>query len=63
MANVEEFNNKFDEPVDIDDAHNALNRFINGKQKLHIPARAEDDDMLICRALMELKKLRKQKKW
>ncbi|OZB98111.1 hypothetical protein [Paenibacillus sp. XY044] len=54
----EEFNELYKEPVDLFEAQAALNRFINGKGVLRIPARPDDDDMLISRALSELKKLR-----
>jgi hypothetical protein len=58
--NQEEFNKIYKEPVDLNEAHEALSRFIDGKQILQIPARPNDDDMLLSRALMELKELRKE---
>lgn len=54
----DEFNKKYNEPVDLVEAHAALNRFINGKGILRIPASPDDDDMLISRALTELKNMR-----
>jgi hypothetical protein len=61
--NQEEFWRKCKEPVDIDEAHEALKRFIDHKGKLHIPARPNDDDMLLSRSLRELKELREKIKY
>jgi prespore-specific regulator len=41
----------------INDARQALYRFCNGKQTLSVPARDEDDDFLISKALDEFEKL------
>lgn len=54
----EEFDKKCKEPINILAAHSALSRFIDGRGKLHIPVRPEDDDMLISRALNELHEAR-----
>ncbi|MFI2856897.1 hypothetical protein ACH6EH_07125 [Paenibacillus sp. JSM ZJ436] len=57
--NQEEFNEQYKQPVDLDEVHAALQRFINGKGRLCVPARPDDDDMLICRLMYEVKKYRK----
>lgn len=46
------------QPVDLKKTRDSISRFIDGKYRLSIPANADDDDMLICRALDELEKYR-----
>ncbi|GAB6989546.1 hypothetical protein [Paenibacillus pini] len=58
----EEFEKQYEEPVDLDGVHEALKRFINGRGKMSIPASPDDDDMLICRLMNELKKYREFRK-
>ncbi len=46
--------------VDLKEARIALQRFVQGRGRVHIPARADDDDLLIDDALTELEELRTQ---
>lgn len=56
----EEFMLKRLEPVDIEVAYDALQRFIDsGYCRMRVPARLDDDDMILSRALDELKRYRK----
>ncbi|KAA9007282.1 hypothetical protein F4V43_02000 [Paenibacillus spiritus] len=54
----EEFDKGYKEPVDLDEVHAALKRFINGKARLSIPASPDDDDMLVSRLMDEVKRYR-----
>lgn len=56
--NQEEFERQCKEPVDINECHKALQKFIDRTFSLSVPARPDDPDMLICRAFNELVKLR-----
>jgi hypothetical protein len=52
------FNAECKEPVDIKKAHEALDRWIHRKAVLPVPASANDDDIILSRALDELEALR-----
>lgn len=52
------FEDRWNEPVDTEACREALQRFIDGKQRLCIPANHDDDDILLTRALDELDRLR-----
>ncbi|MET3209706.1 UNVERIFIED_CONTAM: hypothetical protein ABIC26_002653 [Paenibacillus sp. PvR008] len=54
----EEFDKQYNDPVNLVEAQSALSRLINRSSALKIPATPEDDDMLISRALNELKNMR-----
>lgn len=56
----EEFDNKYNEPVDLNKVHEALKRFINKQGRMSVPVNPEDDDMLICRLMNEVEKLREK---
>lgn len=56
--NQEKFEKECKEPVDLDACYEALQKLIDGKHRMHIPARPDDEDMLISRALRELKESR-----
>ena len=58
MTNQEKFDIEYDKPVDVQDCYKALTDFIKRKAILRVPARADDPDMLIGRALRQLKQAR-----
>lgn len=58
----EQFDEYYKKPVDIEKCKEALSRFVKGRPNMCIPANADDDDILILRALKELEKLRKSVK-
>lgn len=58
----EEFKKICDQPVDLEAAHEALKRFIHKEGVVCVPANPNDDDMLLCRVLDELKKYREVNK-
>lgn len=58
----EEFDSQYNEPVDIDEVHKALKRFINKQGRMSVPANPDDDDMLICRLMAEVEKHRENAK-
>ncbi|MGG3454219.1 hypothetical protein, partial [Paenibacillus rhizolycopersici] len=58
--NQEQFENECKKPVDLDECYEALQRLINREHTLHVPARPDDEDMLLSRALRELKENRER---
>lgn len=48
--------------TEIKELYNALQRFIERKQKMHIPLEQDDDDVVIANAFDELEKLREENK-
>jgi|GEM_PF-4322259 len=58
----EEFDKKCKEPVDLDKVHEALKRFIDKRGRMSVPVNPDDDDMLICRLMIEVEKHRKIEK-
>jgi len=56
----EQFNKEYNEPVNLELAHEAINRFIVGRVcRMSVPAHPNDDDMILTRALRELSRYRK----
>lgn len=45
--------------TDIEQCRAALNRFCQGKERMSVPARPDDDDMILASALDELDKSRR----
>ncbi|MBE7897168.1 hypothetical protein G7L40_00390 [Paenibacillus polymyxa] len=58
----EEFLRKCDEPVDIEKVERAIENLIHGKPRFSIPVQPDDDDVLVNRALQELKRLKSKVK-
>ena len=54
MTNQEKFDIEYAKPVDVQECHKALTDFIKRRAILRVPARADDPDMLISRALRQL---------
>lgn len=61
MDRTEKFEEACKEPVDLEACHKALQLLIEGKHSLHIPPQLNDADILISRALRELKEWRERK--
>jgi hypothetical protein len=59
MNETEKFEEACREPVDLDDCYKALQLLVNGEHNLHVPPQIDDADILISRALRELKEHRK----
>lgn len=58
MDSYERFEAECKAPVDLNECHNALQLLINADHSFHIPPRLDDADILISRALRELKEYR-----
>ena len=48
--------------TEINELYNALQRFIERRQKMHIPLEQDDDDVIIANAFDELEQLRAENK-
>ena len=48
--------------TEIKELYSALQRFIERKQKMHIPIKQDDDDIIIANAFDELERLREENK-
>ena len=48
--------------TEIKELYSALQRFIDRKQKMHIPLEQDDDDVIIAGAFNELEQLREENK-
>ena len=48
--------------TEINELYNALQRFIERRQKMHIPLEQDDDDVIIANAFDELEQLRTENK-
>jgi hypothetical protein len=60
VLDQERFNREYNEPVELSLAHEAISRFIYGKDcRMSVPAHPNDDDMILTRALRELSRYRK----
>ncbi|MEK4006464.1 hypothetical protein [Paenibacillus sp. FSL H3-0333] len=60
--NLDDFHNKYNEPVDLDKVHEALKRFINKQGRMSVLVNPDDDDMLICRLMAEVERQREKTK-
>ena len=61
MANTKK-RQVFNRIWEIKELYSALQRFIEGRQKMHIPLEQDDDDVIIASAFDELEKLREENK-
>lgn len=61
-SSQEKFEEEFAKPVDLEECDNALTSLIHRKHTLNVPARPDDEDMLLSRLIVQHKALLERNK-